>query len=226
MSESGIVIAIDGPSGVGKSTISRNVAARLGFTYLDTGAMYRAVALFLHREGVDPGEQETVKGALGKIYIELFPAHEEDGDVQVLLNGEEVGELIRTPEISMLASQVSAIPAVRDMLTEMQRKLGAQGTLVAEGRDTGTVVFPEATFKFYLDAAPEERTRRRALQLRERGEMVDEKKLFEMTVTRDKNDSERDVAPLKQAEDAIYIDTTGITAQRVLEEILSVVTRV
>ena len=219
----GVVIAIDGPSGVGKSTISRNVAARIGFTYLDTGAMYRAVALHLYRCGVDTAKTEAVEAELEYIKIDLLPSKEKDGDVQVKLNGEEVGALIRTPEMSMLASQVSAIPAVREKLTRMQQDLGGNGTIVAEGRDTGTVVFPNAAFKFYLDATPQERTRRRVLQLRARGDDVDEKKLLEMTIARDKNDTERAIAPLKQADDAVYIDTTGITANKVLERILSVV---
>ena len=220
----GIVVAIDGPSGVGKSTISRELAARLGFTYLDTGAMYRAVALSFQRSGIDPGDDEMVESGLEKLTIELLPAPGKDQDVMVRLNGEEVGHLIRTPEISMLASRVSAHPLVRAKLTSMQQHLGKEGTVVAEGRDTGTVVFPDATYKFFLDATPEERTLRRVRQLRARGEEVDEKKLLEETIKRDKNDSERKLAPLRKAEDAVYIDTTSISAKQVLEEMTAVIT--
>lgn len=220
MSENkGIVVAIDGPSGVGKSTISRELASRLGFTYLDTGAMYRAVALFFQRSAIDLEDNDMVKDALERITIELYPARSKDEDVMVRLNGEEVGQLIRTPEISMLASRVSAHPSVRAKLTLMQQRLGKDGTVVAEGRDTGTVVFPDAKYKFFLDATPEERANRRVLQLRARGEQVNEKKLLEQTIKRDKDDSERQIAPLKKAEDAIYIDTTSISETQVLEKI-------
>lgn len=220
--DTSLVVTIDGPSGVGKSTISRGVAERLGFTYLDTGAMYRAVAFHLQSKGVDVSDVEAVTGELENISIELHPAGE-GGDVEVTLNGLAVGHQIRTPEISMLASRVSALPPVRAKLTLMQRQIGEIGRVVAEGRDTGTVVFPDAAYKFYLDATPEERASRRARQLRERGETVDEKALLEMTVTRDKNDSEREIAPLKKADDAIYIDTTGVSADQVLGRLLSAI---
>jgi cytidylate kinase len=218
-----LVVTIDGPSGVGKSTISRGVAERLGFTYLDTGAMYRAVAFHLRLKGVEVSDVEAVTGELENISIELHPAGE-GGDVEVTLNGLAVGHQIRTPEISMLASRVSALPPVRAKLTLMQQQIGETGGVVAEGRDTGTVVFPDAAYKFYLDATPEERASRRARQLRERGETVDEKALLEMTVTRDKNDSEREIAPLKKADDAVYIDTTGVSAGWVLDRLLSTIT--
>jgi cytidylate kinase len=220
--ESALIVTIDGPSGVGKSTISRGVAEQLGFTYLDTGAMYRAVALHMQSRGVDFSDVEAVTAELENISIELHPAGE-DGDVKVTLNGRAVGHRIRTPEISMLASGISALPPVRVKLTLMQQRIGAHGRVVAEGRDTGTVVFPDAAYKFYLDATPQERASRRARQLRQRGEDVDEKALLAMTVTRDKNDSERAIAPLKKADDAVYIDTTGMSADQVLESLLSVI---
>ncbi len=218
--EKALIVAIDGPSGVGKSTISRGVAQRLGFTYLDTGAMYRAVAFHLQSHGVDPADSEAVALELENIAIDLQPAGT-DGDVGVVLNGVAIGHLIRTPEISMLASRVSALAPVRAKLTMMQQRIGRNGRIVAEGRDTGSVVFPNAAFKFYLDATPEARASRRALQLRERGEDVDEKALLEMTRTRDKNDSERALAPLKKADDAVLVDTTGISAGQVLEKLLA-----
>ncbi len=216
-----LVVTIDGPSGVGKSTISRAVAERLGYTYLDTGAMYRAVAFHLQAKGVEDSDIKAIAAELETISIELHPA--EDGDVPVTLNGEAIGDRIRTPEISMLASRVSALSPVREKLTLMQQQIGEKGRVVAEGRDTGTVVFPHAAYKFYLDATPVERASRRADQLRGRGEVVDESKLLEMTVKRDKDDSEREIAPLKKADDAIYIDTTGVDASQVLEMLLSAI---
>ncbi len=220
--ERALIVTIDGPSGVGKSTISRGVAEQLGFTYLDTGAMYRAVALHMQSRGIDFSDVEAVTAELEYISIELHPAGE-DGDVNVTLNGRAVGHQIRTPEISMLASGISALQPVRAKLTLMQQQIGAHGRVVAEGRDTGTVVFPGAAYKFYLDAAPEERASRRARQLRERGEEVDLDALLAMTVARDKNDSEREIAPLKKADDAVYIDTTGVSADQVLERLLSAI---
>jgi len=218
-----LIVTIDGPSGVGKSTISRAVAERLGYTYLDTGAMYRAVAFHLQIKGIKITDIKAIASELETISIELHPA--EDGDVPVTLNGEAIGDRIRTPEISMLASRVSALPPVREKLTLMQQQIGEKGRVVAEGRDTGSVVFPDAAYKFYLDATPAERASRRADQLRGRGEVVDESKLLEMTVTRDKNDSEREIAPLTKADDATYIDTTGIDAEQVLEILLSVIAK-
>ena len=215
----GPIITIDGPAGVGKSTISRKVAARYGFTYLDTGAMYRAVAWYLVKHDIDIDNILAVESVLDQITITLLPAKNEDDDVGVLLNGENISAQIRTPDISMTASTVSALPAVRKKLTALQRQIGMQGSVVAEGRDTGTVVFPEASNKFYLDATPEARAGRRALQLRERGDSVDEKKLLEMTIARDKQDSERKIAPLKKADDAVLIDTTDLTADQVFEAI-------
>ncbi len=213
------VITIDGPAGVGKSTISRKVAAHYGFTYLDTGAMYRAVAWYLTENDIDPDDEKALAAALEQLSIELLPAVDERADVGVLVNGADISALIRSPEISMQASAVSARPAVREKLTALQRMFGERGGIVAEGRDTGTVVFPAARFKFYLDAAPETRAWRRAVQLRERGDTVDEKKLLEMTCARDKQDSERAVAPLKRADDAILIDTTELDINQVFRKI-------
>ena len=220
MAESaGPVITIDGPSGVGKSTISRRVAAHYGFTYLDTGAMYRAVAWYLLKHDIDIEDVALVESVLDQIAITLLPAEQEEDDVGVLVNGENISELIRTPDISMVASTVSALPAVRTKLTALQRQIGSQGRVVAEGRDTGTVVFPGATNKFYLDATPEARTARRAQQLRERGKVVDEEELLKMTIARDKQDSERPIAPLKKADDAVLIDTTELDVDQVFEAI-------
>ncbi len=217
------VITIDGPSGVGKSTISRKIAESLGFTYLDTGAMYRAVGLCLERHHIDLTDEKAVAAALAVVRIDLFATETGHGDVGVLLNGEDVSQEIRSPEIAMVASRVSAIPAVREKLTRLQRAIGEQGKIVAEGRDTGTVVFPGAMHKFFLDARPEERARRRVLQLQAKGEIVDEKKILAMTLERDKNDRERAIAPLRQAEDALAIDTTTKDIEEVSRLVLEAV---
>lgn len=209
MSELQNVVTIDGPSGVGKSTISRRIADSLGFTYLDTGAMYRAVGLYLQRNEIDIFDEMAVRTTLEQIQIMLFPGETGDGETGVLLNGEDVSRIIRSPEMAMVASRVSAIPAVREKLTLLQREIGREGRVVAEGRDTGTVVFPLARHKFFLDAKPEERAHRRVLQLLARGEEVDRDKILAMIVERDKNDRERAIAPLRQAEDALAIDTTS-----------------
>ena len=220
MSETRDVITIDGPSGVGKSTISRRVAQTLGYTYLDTGAMYRAVGLFLFENQVELADDQAVRAALANIHIELLPCTGEQDDTGVLLNGRDVSSAIRTPAMAMIASQVSALPSVRAKLTALQQEIGRTGKVVAEGRDTGTVVFPLAGHKFFLDARPEERARRRIRQLRARGETVDEQAILRMTVERDTNDRERAIAPLRQAEDALAIDTTCKNLDEVTAEVL------
>jgi len=217
------VVTIDGPSGVGKSTVSRWLAARIGYTYLDTGAMYRAVALSCLQNRVDPGDENAVRGILDNLNLQLLPALSEKEDVRVLLDSEEVGNRIRTPEISMMASAVSALRSVRERLTRMQQDLGAAGKIVAEGRDTGTVVFPDAAWKFFLDAAPAVRTRRRINQMRGKGEKVNEEKILAQILQRDRNDSERTIAPLKAAPDAVHIDSTDLNAEEVLDLMLQVV---
>jgi CMP/dCMP kinase len=220
MSEKQEIVTIDGPSGVGKSTLSRRVAAVLGYTYLDTGAMYRAVALFFKRRQIDLEDEQAVRSALSALDIQLFPPAKEDGDVGVLVNGEDVSHAVRTPELGMLASRVSAIPAVRAQLTAMQQAIGQSGKIVAEGRDTGTVVFPAAAWKFYLDADPRERARRREEQLRAAGQEVDAEELLRQTLKRDRDDQERALAPLKKAEDATSIDTTCLDIEAVCATIL------
>lgn len=217
------IITIDGPSGVGKSTVSRKVAAATGFTYLDTGAMYRGVGWYFLQQGVALEDGEAIAKKLEELELKLLPAADEESDVGVLINGENVSDAIRSPEMAMVASKVSAVPLVRDILTEIQRGYGDKGSIVAEGRDTGTVVFPRAAFKFFLDAQPEERAKRRVMQLQARGVEADFKQILMMTLERDKNDSERAVAPLKKAEDAVRIDTTEITIQQVVDEILRII---
>lgn len=220
MSEKKNIITIDGPSGVGKSTVSRKVAAAAGFTYLDTGAMYRAVGLYLSRLKVDVEDALTLRQSLESLELNLVPAAEEQSDVLVIVNGEDVSAAIRTPEMAMVASRVSANPLVRDILTKIQKRYGDHGKIVAEGRDTGTVVFPDAAYKFFLDAQPEVRARRRVEQLQRNGVGADFKQILAMTLERDHNDRNRAVAPLRQAEDALLIDTTGIGAEEVARRIL------
>jgi len=217
MSERQEIVTIDGPSGVGKSTVSRGVAERLGFVYLDTGAMYRAVAYGLSQEGIPLNSGSAIDAFLKEMVLELLPPSSSGGDVRVLLNGEELGDLIRTPEMGMLASKVSALEEVRGTLTALQQDMGQKGKLVAEGRDTGTVVFPGAAWKFYLDAAPEERARRRLEQLRERGEHVDEEEILRQIIKRDRDDSSRSLAPLRVAGDALKIDCSELSAAEVIE---------
>lgn len=214
------IITIDGPSGVGKSSVSRNLAAELGYVYLDTGAMYRAVALYFVRQQIDIDNEETIAPLLADIHLTLEPAASMDDDVGVILNGDDISELIRTPELSMAASKISALPAVRTYLTAMQRNLASKGKVIAEGRDMGTVVFPEAQHKFFLEADPRERCRRRVSQLKEKGVDADEQEILTMILKRDNDDSTRAVAPLKKAEDAYAVDTTSLSLDQVCTLIL------
>ena len=205
--------------------LSRALAAKLHFTYLDTGAMYRAVAFQCREQGIDPGDTPRLEALLATIRIELLPPAAGEDDVRVLVDGREVGARLRTPEMGMLASRVSALPQVRATLTRLQQQIGAGGRIVAEGRDTGTVVFPRAAWKFFLDASPEIRAHRRAAQLRGKGEEVDEQQLLAQIIQRDKDDRERSLAPLKAATDAVVIDSSsqpaGEVVQRMYEKILA-----
>ncbi len=221
MSEKKHIITIDGPSGVGKSTVSKKVAAATGFAYLDTGAMYRAAGLYLMRHAVDFDKEEEISKVLKTLNFNLVPAVNEQSDVGVSINGEDVSKAIRTPEMAMIASRISAIPLVRNILTEIQQEYGRKGRIVAEGRDTGTVVFPDAAHKFFLDAKPEERARRRVEQLHKNGVAASLQQILEMTLERDNNDRNRSIAPLKQAADAFFIDTTEITLEAVVFTILN-----
>ncbi|MDU9049865.1 MAG: (d)CMP kinase [Candidatus Electrothrix sp. Rat3] len=220
------VVTIDGPSGVGKSTVSRTVAAKLGFTYLDTGAMYRVVGYACAQAGIvvdNPAHQEKLNTLLTELDLRLLPSEKEGDEVRVLLGDEDVSAAIRMPEMSMAASKVSAVPAVRKRLTVMQQEMGQAGGLVADGRDTGTVVFPQAAWKFYLDASPEERCRRRVAQLRRRGQEVDEQETLAQIIERDRNDQERTLAPLVMAEDAVLVDSSHLNADEVVARMLEVV---
>lgn len=211
------VVAIDGPSGAGKSTVARLVAKDMGFEYLDTGALYRAVALQLMRAGVkEDAPDSEIADVLGRTRIKL-----RDGGV--LLNGEEVTDEIRSNQASHYASVFSARRPVRDYLLDIQRDAAMHANLVAEGRDMTTVVFPDAYRKFYLDAGIDERARRRTLELNSRGIAVDEEQVrFDMT-KRDARDSNRDIAPLRKADDAHVIDSTGVPVEEVLRRMMAVI---
>lgn len=215
-------MTIDGPSGAGKSTISRRLARELGYTYLDTGAMYRAVGLAVQRAGLASAESESLAALLGRLDLNLLAV---DGDTGVILNGEDISAAIRTPEMAMIASTVSALAMVRSRLTELQRRIGAQGSVVAEGRDMGTVVFPGAAHKFFLDASPAERANRRVLQLRQQGQQVDEQEILAQIVERDRADSARALAPLKPALDAVIVDSSHLDIAGVVALMLGHVKR-
>jgi len=208
------IVTIDGPSGAGKSTISRGLAAKLHFTYLDTGAMYRAGGLALTRQGIDLADTPALTKSLAAIELTLTP--NTDDDVRVVLNGEDVSQAIRTPEMGMVASRVSANPLVREKLTALQRQLGEKGGIVAEGRDMGTVVFPKASCKFFLNASAEERARRRQKQLAEKGQIVDFQEILDQISKRDYDDSRRTLAPLKAADDAILVDSSSMDPEAVI----------
>jgi cytidylate kinase len=211
-----VVVAIDGPAGAGKSTIAKRVAERLGFTYIDSGAMYRAVALWALRQKVDPGDMHRVEQLAIAAEIELAPG-------RIWLNGEDVTDAIRTPEVSTGASKVAVIPGVRRALVAKQRAMGECSSVVMEGRDIGTVVFPGADVKIYLDADPRERVRRRLGDVRASGEEIPETALAAQMKERDQRDSTRADGPLAQAPDAAYLDSTSLTAEEVEEAILKIV---
>ena len=207
---SALIIAIDGPSAAGKSTLAKRLAKDLGFTYLDTGAMYRALALKVLSEGIDISNDAALPELINRTEIDLA---ETGGKLKVLLDGEDVSEKIRTPEVSQMASKTSALKVVRHWMLVLQRALGKRGNVVAEGRDIGTVVFPDAEVKIYLDASVQERARRRVEELRKAGRQVSLDETLREMGERDKRDSERDLAPLRKANDAIAIDSTSLDAE-------------
>ncbi len=215
-----IAIAIDGPAGAGKSTIARRVAAELGFIYVDTGALYRTIALSMLRRGVDLRDAQKVKQALSGVVVDV--CYSEDGQ-HVLLNGEDVSALIRTPEVSMSASVVSAIPDVRKFLFDLQLSLAEKNHVVMDGRDIGTVVLPQAQVKIFLTASPEERARRRFEELQAKGDPISYEQVLEDVRRRDEQDANRAVAPLKPAEDAVLLDTTGFELNDSVAALLKIV---
>lgn len=216
--EQKIVVAIDGPAGAGKSTVAKAVAARLGFVYIDTGAMYRTVALWALRLGIDDSDQHKLEQLALEASIRFEP-----GTQRVFLNGEDVTAPIRTPEMSQMASRVSAVAGVRRALVAKQRDMGADASVVMEGRDIGSVVFPEARVKIFLDAPAAVRSERRARELEARGQAVDRSATEKEMAERDLRDSTRAEAPLVQAPDAIYVNTGGMSTDEVVDAILKIV---
>lgn len=213
----GIIIAIDGPSGAGKSTLARLLAEQLGYVQIDTGAMYRAAAYLLAREGIDLGNLDSVEAFCRTIDIRLG---RNSGRQSVHANGMDVTDLIRTPEMSLLTSRTSTLKPVRDALLKSQQEMGKKGGVVLEGRDIGTVVFPDAEMKFYLSASVEERARRRCEELTAKGDKVTFDETVADVIKRDRQDSERDIAPLRQADDAIQIDSSTLSVTDVLTKMV------
>ena len=215
-----INIAIDGPAGAGKSTIAKAVAKELGLIYLDTGAMYRAVAYAALKNGTDVSDAKGIAALLEGLKMDI---RYEDGVQLIFVNGENVTPYLRTPEMSKAASDISALPVVRYKMVEMQREFAATRDVVLDGRDIGTFVLPDANCKFYMTASPEERAKRRFEELRLKGENCSYDDVMNDIIKRDYNDSHREVAPLKQADDAVYLDTTTLTIAQVVAAVEKVV---
>ena len=215
-----MTIAIDGPSGAGKSTVGRALAKRLGYIYIDTGAMYRSVALRVKEKGISPEDDSALQQLASSLHISFVTENEQ---THVFCDGEDITEAIRTPEISRLASSISKQKGVREALGRMQRKMGAEGGVILEGRDIGTVVFPGADVKFYLDAESDERVRRRYQEIVEKGGQVIFRETKEELVQRDYNDMHRIHSPLKKADDALFIDSTHRSVEEIVEEMARIV---
>lgn len=207
------IITIDGPSGTGKSTVSKLLAQRLGYKYLDTGALYRAVAWKIKEENGDLEDEKTVGDIIENIHLTFH-------DGRIMINGTDVTSKIRTPEIGELSSQVSALPVVRDFLYTIQKEIGLKGKIVMEGRDIGSTIFPEAENKFFLDASAEERGRRRFKELKQSNPAINLETTIEDIKKRDKRDATRDASPLKKTKDMHYIDTTNLALEEVVTKIM------
>ncbi len=215
-----INIAIDGPAGAGKSTLARYAAQELGYIYVDTGALYRAVALYMLQRGIDVTNAVAVTAALTTVDVELRYVN---GEQRVYLCGENVSSVIRTPEVSMAASNVSAIAKVREFLFDLQQNIAASNSVIMDGRDIGTVVLPEAQVKIFLTASPEERAQRRYDELIAKGEKVEYEDVLADVKVRDHNDSTRPIAPLKPAADSITVDTTGLSLEEAKQALLEAI---
>lgn len=213
-------VAVDGPGGAGKSTVAKAVAAKLGISYVDTGAIYRTVGYAVRRAGIAPDDAAAVSGLLKNITVE---AKFEDGKQFMYLDGENLGERIRENEISAYASKVSAIPEVREFLLEMQRKIARENSVIMDGRDIGTVILPHAEVKIFLTASPEKRAMRRVLELRERGQEADFDQILAEINERDYRDSHRETAPLKPAEDSVLLDNSDLDLDGTVDAVLAII---
>ncbi|MDI6775745.1 MAG: (d)CMP kinase [Syntrophales bacterium] len=218
-----LVITIDGPAGAGKSTVSKVLAERMSYIYLDTGALYRAVAYTVAKEGISPDNENCLSNLLGR--TKIFLRNMDGRTIKVFVNDEDVTEKIKTEKTGLLASKVSAIPLVRNALLSIQREMGKEGGIVAEGRDMGTVVFPDADCKFFLDASVEERVKRRYNELVMRGVHRDYRDVERDLLIRDRQDRERKTAPLQVSRDAIIIDSTNMTVSEIVEKMVTIVRR-
>ena len=223
MTEKHYAVAIDGPSGAGKSTLARAAAEALHILYVDTGAIYRTIGVYMYRHDIQPTDAAAVTAALPEITVSL--RYDEDGLQRMYLNGEDVTKEIRLPAISRYASDVSAIPQVRDYLMELQRSLAREHSVIMDGRDIGTVVLPDATVKIFLTAAPEVRAMRRCRELEQRGTPQPYEQVLRDIVDRDWADSHRDIAPLCKAEDAVELDTGALTFDESLRLLLDTIRR-
>lgn len=215
-----ISVAIDGPAGAGKSTIARAAAAQLGFIYVDTGALYRSIGLFAVQKKIDFAQKNDIIALLGQIDVELTFV---DGEQRVLLCGEDVSDEIRSPEVLMAASVASAIPEVRSFLFDLQKDMAKHNNVVMDGRDIGTVVLPKAQVKIFLTASPEVRAKRRCLELEQKGERVSYEDVLADIRQRDYNDTHREIAPLKQAEDAVLVDTSELTLEESVQTLTGLI---
>ena len=215
-----INVAIDGPAGAGKSTVARAAAKEIGFIYVDTGALYRAVGVNALRKGIDTKDKPAIAASLSDISVDLVF---ENGEQKVLLNGENVSVEIRTPPASMAASDVSAVPEVRAFLFDLQRDIAKRNSCIMDGRDIGTVVLPDAKGKIFLTASPEERATRRYKELIEKGTDVKYEDVLSELIERDYNDSHREIAPLRPAEDGVILDTTGLSLDESVNSIIKII---
>ncbi|TMA13681.1 MAG: (d)CMP kinase [Deltaproteobacteria bacterium] len=212
-----LIVAIDGPAGAGKSTVAKRLAHELGYTYMDTGAMYRAFAWKVMQDEIDLEDETSLRKILSETKIDL---KKDNGQLRVFLDEVDITDRIRTPVLSQMASKVSTLRAVRERMVELQRAMGREGGVVVEGRDIGTIVFPKAEVKIYLDASSQERARRRFEELKAQGKGINLKETLKEMEERDRRDQEREVAPLRKAKDAVVIDSTQLDAEGVMERIM------
>ena len=212
-----LIVAIDGPAGAGKSTVAKRLAHKLGYTYMDTGAMYRAFAWKVMQDEIDLEDETSLRKILSETKIDL---KKDNGQLRVFLDEVDITDRIRTPVLSQMASKVSTLRAVRERMVELQRAIGREGGVVVEGRDIGTIVFPKAEVKIYLDASSQERARRRFEELKAQGKGINLKETLKEMEERDRRDQEREVAPLRKAKDAVVIDSTQLDAEGVMERIM------